>query len=406
MNGRRRSKRLIVAMFCDRFPELSETFVSGEVRELLRQGVDVTVYSRPPSNRDPGWRNDAPVRPLDWPIHRRPNRLRPLVGIVVGSPRQSIADLLSRTRWRHDEGVVPLRRLAPTAMGLRRAGVEHIHVHFAAGAALDAMRLSKLTGIPYSITAHAYELYKEPANLGEKLASAAFVTVPCAYNLAYLRGAGLPVERVHVRMLGTDTESFRRRMAYQPHGPALAVGRLIEKKGFATLIDAAAQRDIGPVNIIGDGPRLDELAKRVEERGVGDRVTLVGKQSPEEIRSWMEHASMLVVPSVVAHDGDRDALPVVIWEALAMELPVVGTRVAGLPEVIRPPWGRVVEPGDARALAAAITDVRDSSPEDRRRAGEAGRRWLHDNHRRELATRALIRLIEGSVVRVQRRRLR
>jgi colanic acid/amylovoran biosynthesis glycosyltransferase len=392
--------RLRVAFFCDRFPELSESFVSGEVRELVRQGIEVTVYTRPPSNPDPHWRGEAPVRPLEWPIQRRPRRLRPLARVAAGSPSGVIADLSRRSRWRLEEGVTALRRLAPTAVHLRRAQVDHIHVHFAAGAALDAMRLSRLTGIPYSVTAHAYEIFKEPTNLREKVAGAAFLTVPCAYNLEYLRSAGVPVDRAHVRMLGTDTGVFRRTLPYEASGAVLAVGRLIEKKGFATLIDAAARRAIGPVVIVGDGPLRDELRTRVDELGLRERVTLVGSQSLEEIKGWMDRASMLVVPSVVAADGDRDALPVVIWEALAMELPVIGTRVAGLPEVIRAPWGVVVEPGDAAELASAVDSLRRMSPEDRRRAGEAGRRWLHDNHRRELATRALIELMESATAHV------
>jgi glycosyltransferase involved in cell wall biosynthesis len=107
----------------------------------------------------------------------------------------------------------------------------------------------------------------------------------------------------------------------------------------------------------------------------------------------LERASLLAVPSVVARDGDRDALPVVIWEALAMELPVVGTTVAGLPEVIRAPWGSTVAPHSPRALARAIAEWRAIPGDARARAGRQGRRWLHDNHRQQLAARRLVELV-------------
>jgi glycosyltransferase involved in cell wall biosynthesis len=258
------------------------------------------------------------------------------------------------------------------------------------------MRVGGLIGIPYSVTAHAYEIFQQPANLREKLSRAAFVTVPCAYNAAHLRLAGLSSPHLHVRMLGANTDAFRRTEPYHADGMVLAVGRLIEKKGFATLIDAAAQRNLGHICIVGDGPLREPLAERIRQHRLGDRVRMLGSQSPEQIRGLMERASMLIVPSVVARDGDRDALPVVIWEALAMELPVVGTAVAGLPEVIRPPWGTIVEPGDAEALAEAIEAWRRLSVAARRDAGSAGRRWLHDNHRQELATRQLLELIDAS----------
>jgi glycosyltransferase involved in cell wall biosynthesis len=385
-----------IAVFCDRFPELSETFVSGEVRELRRQGLELTVYAGPPARRDPHWRGDAPVRPIEASLKRDPRRLQALGRLAAARPGAVLADVKGRRGWSREERAAPLRRLAATAQRLRRERVEHIHVHFAAGAALDALRISRLTGIPYSVTAHAYEIYQRPANLTAKLARASFVTVPCAYNVDELRAAGLPVANVHVRLLGTNTGAFRRREPYEGDGVVLAVGRLIEKKGFATLIDAAARRDLGRVCIVGDGPLRDELRALIARHGLEDRVCMVGGQSPEEIRAWMEGASMLVVPSVVAHDGDRDALPVVIWEALAMELPVVGTTVGGLPEAIRPPWGSVVQPGDPDALADAIANWRSLPVAQRRDAGRVGRRWLHENHRQELAVRRLVELIDQS----------
>jgi glycosyltransferase involved in cell wall biosynthesis len=385
-----------LALFSDRFPELSETFVTGEVRELRRQGVDVSVYARPPHVPDPHWLGDVPVHPLEVGLERRPARLLPLVRVAVRRPAAVMRDLVQGRRWRRRERVTPLRRLAPALERLQREGTSHIHVHFAAEAALDALRAHRLTGIPFSVTAHAYELFKVPANLKDKVDEAAFFTVPCAYNTRELERQGLPVDRVHVRMLGTDPRTFKRRAPYPADGVTLAVGRLVEKKGFHVLIDAAARRDIGPLVIVGEGPWRERLEAAIARSGLHDRVTLAGTASPTQIRSWMERAGLMVVPSVVAADGDRDALPVVIWEALAMELPVVGTAVAGLPEVIRPPWGRIVAPDDPDALGDAIADWRAAPAEGRAADGRQGREWLEANHRQDLAVRRLMELIEGS----------
>jgi glycosyltransferase involved in cell wall biosynthesis len=292
--------------------------------------------------------------------------------------------------------VIPLRRLAPALRRLRAERTEHIHVHFAAEAALSALRACRLTGIPFSVTAHAYELFQLPANLSAKLGEAAFVTVPCAYNARELERAGLAGEHVHVRMLGTDTRVIARVAPPPQDGLTLAVGRLIEKKGFHVLIEAAARRDLGRVAIVGEGPWRGRLEALIAEHGLQERVTLPGAAAPADIRGWMERASVLAVPSVTTADGDQDALPVVLWEALAMELPVVGTAVAGIPEVARPPWGSVVAPGDAGALADAIAARRTAPYDERVSAGRAGREWLEANHTQARAVDRLIELIAAS----------
>ena len=343
-----------LAVFCDRFPELSETFVAGEVRELRRRGIAVTVYAGPPNRRDVSWDEEVPLQPLETDLQPRVRGATPVVRMALAHPAAVARDVRDRGRWRRHEHVAALRRLASAVERLHRERTQHIHVHFAAEASLAALRLSRLTGIPFSITAHAYELFLRPANLREKFGEAAFVTVPCAYNVTELAKSGLAGERMHVRMLGTDTRSFQRVTPLPEDGLTLAVGRLIEKKGFHMLIEAAARRDLGRVCIVGDGPWRTMLEDLIAARGVQERVTLAGVSTPADVKGWMEKASMLVVPSVVATDGDQDAMPVVLWEALAMELPVVGTAVAGIPEVARPPWGRVVAPGDPDALADAI----------------------------------------------------
>jgi glycosyltransferase involved in cell wall biosynthesis len=285
--------------------------------------------------------------------------------LVARHPLRAARDLLDRRRWRREEPVQPLRALAPAARRLARGGERHVHVHFAAAAALDWMRVARLLGVPYSVTAHAYEIFMSPANLREKLDRAAFVTTGCEYNVRHLRSVA-PGADVHEIVMGVDGDRFRRSTPYgdgRPH--VLAVGRLVEKKGFRYLLEAAAELPDVRFSIVGAGPLEHELQ--------GGSVELLGARQPDEIRALLESSHLLAMPCVVAADGDRDSMPVVVKEALAMEVPVVATDEVGLPELVCPQWGRLVPPRDARALAAAVRELLALPGEERAAMGRAGR---------------------------------
>ena len=151
-------------MLVDQFPELSETFIAAEAQELVRQGHSVHVESAwhaPHPNYDAARRLDVAYLEDD----DRGRRLRDLGWLVARHPLRCARDLLWRRRLARDEVVRPLRRLAPAARRLHAAGVVHLHAHFAARAALDAMRLGALLGIPYSVMTHGYDIFSLPSNL-------------------------------------------------------------------------------------------------------------------------------------------------------------------------------------------------------------------------------------------------
>src|SRR5207248_4447076 len=125
--------------------------------------------------------------------------------------------------------------------------------------------------------------------------------------------------------------------------------------------------------IAGDGPLAEDLPALATARGVADVVELTGPVSHDRVRELLEETAVLCMPSVVAADGDRDSMPVVVKEALAMEVPVVATDEVGLPELVREEWGRLVPPRDAAALAAAIEDLLALPAERRAEMGRAGR---------------------------------
>ena len=377
-------ERRPVQIWCDSFPEASETFVVAEARELGLLGHPVEVVA----GRRPEWpaagAGDVRVRYLG--DYRPWSRLR---GTARVSPRAVRRDRRLRRQLEDRERLAPLPVLAPAAFASR--GV--VHAHFAGTAALSALRAARLAGRPFSLTAHAYDIYQEPRNLALKLRAAGLVTSGCDYTVRDLRAIAGPEhsERVERVVMGVDPELFARRTPHPAGRRVLAVGRLVEKKGFEVLVRAAADPALAGlverVTIVGDGPLREPLERTVAELGLGGVVELAGPRTHGEVRELMETAAVLAVPSVIAGDGDRDSMPVVAKEALAMEVPVVASDEVGLPELIRPDFGRLVPPGDAAALAAALAELLALPVETRAAMGRAGRAFVseHANVHRETA---------------------
>jgi colanic acid/amylovoran biosynthesis glycosyltransferase len=353
----------------DHAPTPTETFVTSELAALRRAGHEVRVEMR---TRDDG----------------RGRRWRALAWLVVRHPRRCLADLRARRRWRREEWVPPLRELAPAARRLVEGGEEHVHVHFAAGAALEALRLHRILGVPYSVTAHAFDVFLTPLNLKEKLESAAVASTGCAYNAQHLRRIA-PAANVVEIVMGVDPERFARRGPLPGGRTVVAVGRIVPKKGFATLVDAARLLPDVRVRIAGDGPGREALAAVAPPN-----VELVGPVEHDAVRDLLEQADLLAMPCVVAADGDRDSMPVVVKEAMAMERLVAASDEVGLPECVLPPWGRLAPPGDAAALARAIDALLAIDSEHRAAAGAAARAWVLQHANPDVEAGRLIDAIE------------
>ncbi len=366
--------RVPVHVWCDRFPVVSETFVVNETRELETLGHSVQVRAAARPEHPTLGVHDVRVRYLE--DDTRLERAAALVRLVARHPLRCLRDRLGHRRWARHEPPARLRELAPAVLALEREPGARIHVHFAAGMALSAMRASRIAGRPWSLTAHAYDIYLQPANLAEKLRAAQFVTSGCDYtvrDLAAIAGPG----RVHKIIMGVDPELFRRSMTHVDRGTVIAIGRLVEKKGFLHLVRAAADpvllHVLERLVIVGDGPLRGALEAEARRLGIAERVHLAGRLEVDEIRAGLESAAVLAMPCVVAADGDRDSMPVVVKEAMAMETPVVVTDEVGLPELVRPEFGRVVAPADPHALAVALAELL-TLPADRRAAmGRAAR---------------------------------
>lgn len=351
------------------FPSLTETFVVNEWLALsrrfrmemvaLRHSGEEAVH--PESRRAlthvsflglPGARVLAAH--VAW-LARRPRRYLAVLAAVVGAaprlpPRQVAKHLLV---------FLQAPALARDAL---RGRVAHVHAHFANHPATAAWIVHRLSGIPFSFSAHANDLFVTPALIEAKLADARFAVAISDYNRSRMldHSPGARVELVHC---GVDLERTPRRGTDGvDRDLVLCVAGLSPKKGHAHLVDALpllAERRPGVVlELAGAGPERERILERARRLGVEDRVRLLGALSSDEVRARLAVAGAFALPSVRLASGRMEGIPVALMEAMAAGVPVVATRLSAIPELVQDGvTGLLVEPGDAQALAAALESL-------------------------------------------------
>lgn len=369
------------------FPEPSQTFVLDEVNTLVRLGLDVrvyTLYGARPASRVAGMAKVlAPVHRLGTATLARLARDLLRLGRTWGPEAAAFWRRVAVRRWRSLEtgGEALWATLAGVHLaGIMTAdGIDHIHAPWANGPATAAWMASGLSGIPFSFSARAHDLYPPDGALEEKMAAARFIRTNARVNQRYLAAlcphlAGKVVNVYNGVSLAGPAGP---RLPAQPPFHLLALGRLVPKKGFPVLLRAcrllSAQGVDFRLTLAGDGPDRRKIREFIQRQGLADRVSLPGAVPHRQVARLMAAADLLVMPSLIAPSGDRDGIPNVILEAMLWEVPVVSTAVAGIPEVIKDgDTGWLTAPGDpdalARAVAAALTD-----PGEARRRAERGR---------------------------------
>lgn len=363
-----------LAYFCKMYPRFSETFILNEILELERQGAALHIFSLKTNNEG---RFHADVAHVRAPVTYAPESpwaggLRSLVRVHAAAWRAAPAAyrrlLWSALRRRRLGALRRFHQAVWLAPRVRAAGVDHIHAHFASSATSAARLVSQLTGIPYSFTAHAKDIFHadvSPTSLAKKFVDARFAVTVSDFNRRHL--ATTPGTARLVRIYnGLDLDRFRPRgpTALPAAGPPpppliLGVGRLVEKKGFDDLIRACAVlRDRGVpfrCRIVGAGDQAAALAALVDRLGLGDAVALDGPLPRAALLDLIPHATAFAAPCVVAADGNRDGLPTVLVEAMALGVPVVATPVTGIPELVADGrTGLIVPERDPTALADAL----------------------------------------------------
>lgn len=381
---------MVVAYVVAQYPALSETFIAREMAQLARMGHDVRVVRLRWQGRGYGQALGQPVDGVTaLPVHLRPDRLvRGLAWAGRHRPDAVASALHDATASGGSIGArVRLLGVLGAATGAARvladAGVGHIRANFFDTEAIAASWLSRLLGAPYSLSASTLTVRFPEALIHRVVRGASFCAATTAEShdvVADWRGSDARVVRIHrgVHVPDAPLVAARRRCRLgEAPVRLLGVGRLAPQKGFGTLVDACARlRDAGvrvDCAIIGDGPLRDALERRIERRALAGTVRLLGALPQDAVQAHYRASDLLVVPSTDGDDTGRDGLPNVVIEAMAVGLPVVGSRYAGIPDlVVDGETGRLVPPDDPAALADALRDA--ASDPDRRVAwAEAGR---------------------------------
>jgi colanic acid/amylovoran biosynthesis glycosyltransferase len=359
------------------FPKVSETFITGQIAELDRQGVDLAVFSlQRPKIGGPSQPEEATVLPFTRYLPTGRSRMLPLaaaaLAALVRTPRRAAPAMWwAARRSLAGRTTGDLLRFGQAAYIAKRlpASASHIHAHFAHGPATCAALVSRLSGVPYSFTAHARDIfeYGDKQGVHDKVAAAATVIAISRHGsrrVIDLAGAEF-ASRVQVVPNGIDLSRFRQR-AVEPVGTpqVLCVARLVEKKGQDTLLRAIAMlaREGRRLRceLVGDGPLREHLEAEAEWLGIADLVTFSGAQDANGVLAAYQAATVFVLPCQVDSNGDQDGLPVSLVEAMAVGVPVISTRISGIPELIEEEVsGLLVEQFDARALAEAIARMLD-----------------------------------------------
>ena len=360
-----------VAYVMSRFPKLTETFILYDVLAVEASGQPVELY---PLLRQ----TESVSHPEAIELARRANYEPFLSRAIVASqlhalrerPRAYLGALAALVRGTFGSanylvgGLAIFPKVVHMALRMEAQGVRHVHCHFANHPAAAGFVIHRLTGIPYSFVAHGSDLHLDRHMLDRKVAEAAFVVAISRDNLEEIVAecGEWARERVEVIHSGVDTERFRPRPTpADPTRPftVLCVGTLHEVKGQAVLVDACRQlRDAGVevrVRIVGEGEDEAMLSDRIAAAGLGSTVTLDGRLNRAQVIEALGEADLLVAPSVIASNGKREGIPVVLMEAMSCGLPVVASRLSGIPELVDDEVsGVLVPPGDAASLAAAI----------------------------------------------------
>ncbi len=352
------------------FPRLSETFILNEILELERLGVALRIFSL--------------KRPVDSALHPQTKFVRGTVTYLPeGIWRQPVRILLANIavwrrypttyrrvlthlvrRWRTKSFGDSLLRFSQACCLIREMkGVTHLHAHYANIPSKVALLVHRITGIPYSVTTHAKDIFQNAAitssPVQERLRQAHFVVGNSDYAANHIRANIADQPAVYTIYNGINVNFFALRNQEPVERVILSVGRLVEKKGFGDLIDAChllKQRGISfRCNLVGGGILSKTLKEKIKSLGLREQVRMLGPLSQEQLLPHYERAMIFALPCIEAADGDRDIIPNVVKEAMAVGVPVVTSRFPAIDELVEHGVnGLLVPPSNAVALAECL----------------------------------------------------
>jgi colanic acid/amylovoran biosynthesis glycosyltransferase len=388
------------------YPVPTTTFIDREIQALRRLGADVQVISiRRPAGSGLSERQLLLHSGVHYVLPvRAGDLLRSHLGFLVSRPGRYVRTLIYLLSRPHPNFRSRTKTVLHFGLGVHvarlirdRYPADHLHAHFVDRAALVALVAGRLLERSFSATAHANDIYVDPVLLPEKIASAKFVATCTRHNGAHLRSAVNGASEGKVRCIyhGLDLSEYAPGPYPQRDRPLiLSVGQLKHKKGFHHLLDACrilVERGVSfDCQIVGEGPMREELTARIVELDLRPRVRLLGALPHEAVVEKYRETTIFALPCVTGPDGDRDGIPNVILEAMAMGLPVVSTRHSGIPEAVEDGrTGLLVPPEDPEEIANAIARLLEDALL-RERLGSRGRERVKEVFDVEANARAFL----------------
>ncbi len=395
------------------YPRLSETFIAQELLGLEKAGFDLTLISmrRPTDKKRHPVHDEIKARVVYLPEYLHEEPIRVLKGLFAGFRRQGFGALIRRflKDLPRDISRNRFRRLGQ-ALVLAREWPDNgawLHAHFIHTPASVAEYASIITGVPWTCSAHAKDIWTSPDwELNEKLSSARWAVTCTHSGYEHMRTLTSRPDAVHLSYHGLDLARFghfagarSQSDGSDPDKPALilSVGRAVEKKGYDTLLRALA---LLPPDLhwrfehIGGGDNLAKLKALAAELGLADKITWKGALAQEDVLDHYRRADLFVLACRIAVNGDRDGLPNVLVEASSQRLPCLSTSLSGVPELLTDHEnGLIVPPENPEALATAMLEaIRD--PSLRARLGDAAERRVREHFDYHSSIRQLSELFE------------
>jgi len=389
------------------YPRTSETFILNEIFLLEQMGLKPSIFSlKKPVAEKP----HAVISKIKAPVTYLPQAppseegglfvmLRRNLPLFAASHRQLFwgrpliylntlfEALWLSAKYRRAAFIKEFLQAGFIALAVMESGrIRHLHAHFCHASTVVAMLASRLSGLPFSFTAHAKDIYREDMNPGDllplKLRRARFAVTCTKANQVYLDRLRPPRTPLYTIYHGLDISLFAPSedsvIKHAAPPLILSVGRMVEKKGFTYLVEACGLlKEKGyqfQCLIVGGVEQQTEKIKRlIEQLKLEQTVTLRAAVTQEELRVIYEQATLFALPCQILADGDRDGIPNVLVEAMAMKLPVVSTSVSGIPELIQDHVNGLLAPQkNAEALAAAMEELLNNA-ELRGQLGQAAR---------------------------------
>jgi colanic acid/amylovoran biosynthesis glycosyltransferase len=361
----------IIAYLAPEIPALSATFVYEEIYGLERRGFRLVPYSvHLPDNPAEGQGSLADRvtvlyggRPLiellqglaGWPLLG----VRAVLGL-----RYLMMDMVEFGVFRFGSWKLVYQFLAGVRLArhMQKESCAHLHIHFAHVPTQIGMYASVLSGIPFTVTAHANDIFERGVLLKTKAARARKFFTISEHNVRHLRALGIPAAQLAIVRCGVSLASVASPVGRPVQGGVVhigSLGRMVEKKGFDVLIEAVGQlKQRGHavvLHIAGDGPLRDELLALVQTRKVAQEVLFEGSMPHSKVSAWMKGLDIFALACRQDSAGDMDGIPVVLMEAMSQALPVISTRLSGIPElVVHEQTGLLAEPGNATDLAEQL----------------------------------------------------